>query len=111
MKKCNKFIKDSGISNRTKLKLIQAMIFSIVLYGCESWTLKIADKRKIDAFKMWTWRRVLKVTWLDRWTNASILQEIKPSCSLEALATKYKLIYFGLVMGNPVQLKDKFVTI
>ena len=81
MKKCNKFIKDSGISIRTKIKLIQVIIFPIVLYGWESWTLKIADKRKIDAFEMWTWRRVLKVTWLDRRTNVSILQEIKPSGS------------------------------
>lgn len=96
--KLNSFVKDTGISIKTKIKLIQTMVFPIILYGCESWTMRVEEKRKVDTFEMWAWRKILNVKWTDKKTNAEILEKIKPSISLEAKATKLKLEYFGHVM-------------
>ena len=79
----------------TKVHLVKAMVFPVVMYGCESWTIKKAECRRIDAFEPWCWRRLLKVPWTARRCNQSILKEISPGCSLEGLMLKLKLQYFG----------------
>ena len=79
----------------TKLCLDKAMVFPVVMYGCESWTIKKAECQRIDAFELWCWRRLLKVRWTARRSNQSILKEISPGCSLEGLLLKLKLQYFG----------------
>ena len=82
----------------TKIHLVKAMVFPVVMYGCESWTIKKAEHRRIDAFEMWCWRRLLRVPWTARRSNQSILKEISPGCSLEGLMLKLKLQYFGHLM-------------
>ena len=82
----------------TKVCLVKAMVFPVVRYGCESWTVKKAECRKIDAFELWCWRRLLRVPWTARRSNQSILREISPGCSLEGLMLKLKLQYFGHLM-------------
>ena len=82
----------------TKVRLIKAMVFPVVTYGCESWTVKKAECRRIDAFELWCWRRLLRVPWTERRSNQSILKEISPGCSLEGLMLKLKLQYFGHLM-------------
>ena len=77
------------------------MVFPVVMYGCESWTIKKAEQRRIDAFELWCWRRLLRVPWTERRDNQSILKEISPGCSLEALMLKLKLQYFGHLMRRP----------
>ena len=79
----------------TKVHLFKAMVFLVVLYGCESWTVKKAERRRIDAFELWCWRRLLRVLWTERSSNQSILKEISPGCSLEGLMLKLKLQYVG----------------
>ena len=79
----------------TKVHLVKAMLFLVVLYGCESWTIKKAEYRRIDAFELWCWRRLFRVPWTARRSNQSILKEISPGCSLEGLMLKLKLQYFG----------------
>ena len=81
-----------------KAHLVKAMVFPVVMYGCESWTKKKAECRRIDAFEMWCWRRLLRVPWTARRSNQSILKEIGPECSLEGLMSKLKLQYFGHLM-------------
>ncbi|WP_337899558.1 hypothetical protein, partial [Mesomycoplasma ovipneumoniae] len=81
-----------------KVCLVKAMVFPVVMYGCESWTIKKAECRRIDAFELWCWRRLLRVPWTARRSNQSILKEISPGCSLEGLILKLKLQYFGLLM-------------
>ena len=83
---------------RTKVHLVKAMVFPVVMYGCESWTVKKAERRRIDAFELWYWRRLLRVPWTARRSNQSILKEISPGCSLEGLMLKLKLQYFGHLM-------------
>ena len=78
--------------------LVKAMVFPVVMYGCESWTMKKAEPQRIDAFEVWCWRRLLKVPWTARRSNQSILKEISPGCSLEGLMLKLKLQYFGRLM-------------
>ena len=78
--------------------LVKAMVFPVVMYGCESWTVKKAEHRKIDAFELWCWRRLLRVGWTASRSNQSILKEISPGCSLEGLMLKLKLQYFGHLM-------------
>ena len=80
------------------LCLVKAMVFPVVMFGCESWTVKKAERRKIDAFELWCWRRLLRVPWTARRSNKSFLKEISPGCSLEALMLKLKLQYFGHLM-------------
>ena len=82
----------------TKVHLVKAMVFPVVMYGCESWIVKKAECRKIDAFELWYWRRLLRVPWTARRSNQSILKEISPGCSLEGLMLKLKLQYFGHLM-------------
>ena len=82
----------------TKVRLIKAMVYPVALYGCESWTVKKAECRRIDAFELWCWRRLLSVPWTARRSNQSILKEINPGCSLEGVMLKLKLQYFGHLM-------------
>ena len=82
----------------TKVRLVKAMVFPVVMYGCESWTVKKAENQRIDAFKLWCWRRLLQVPWTARRSNQSILKEISPGISLEGLMLKLKLQYFGHLM-------------
>ena len=87
-----------AITLPTKVLLVMAMVFPVVMYGCESWTVKKAEHKRIDAFELWCWRRLLRVPWTARRSNQSILKEISPGCSLERLMLKLKLQYFGHVM-------------
>ena len=82
----------------TKVHLVKAMVFPVVMYGCESWTVKRAERQRIDAFEVWCWRRLLRVPWTARRSNQSILKEISPGCSLEGMILKLKLQYFGHLM-------------
>ena len=90
--------KSRDITLPTKVCLVKAMVFLVVMYGCESWTVKKAECRRIDAFELWCWRRLLRVLWTTRRSNQSILKEISPGCSLEGLMLKLKLQYFGHLM-------------
>ena len=81
-----------------KIHLVKAMVFPVVMYGCESWTIKKAEHQRVDAFELWCWRRLLRVPWTARRSNQSILKEISPGCSLEGLILKLKLQYFGHLM-------------
>ena len=87
--------KSRGITLPTKVCLVKAMVFLVVMYGCESWTVKKAEHQRIDAFELWCWRRLLRVPWTARRSKQSILKEISPGCSLEGLMLKLKLQYFG----------------
>ena len=89
----------------TKVRLVKAMFFPVVMYGCESWTVKKAEHRRIDAFEVWCWRRLLRVPWTARKSNQSILKEISPGCSLEGLMLKLKLQYFGHLMRRADSLE------
>ena len=91
-------LKSRGITLPTKVHLVKALVFLVVMYGCESWTIKKAEHRRIDAFELWCWRRLLKVPWTARKSNQSILKEISPEYSLEGLILKLKLQYFGHLM-------------
>ena len=90
--------KCKDITLPTKVHLVKAMVFPVVMYGCESWIVKKAEHRRIDAFELWCWRRLLRVPWTTRRSNQSILKEISPGCSLEGLMLKLKLQYFGHLM-------------
>ena len=90
--------KSRDITLPTKVHLVKAMVFPVVIYGCESWTVKKAEHRRIDAFEVWCWRRLLRVPWTARRSNQSILKEISPGCSLEGLMLKLKLQYSGHLM-------------
>ena len=90
--------KSRDITLPTKVRLVKAMVFPVVMYGCESWTVKKAEHRRIDAFELWCWRRLLRVPWTARRPNQSILKEISPGCSLEGMTLKLKLQYFGHLM-------------
>ena len=95
MTNLDSIFKSRDISLLTKVHLVKAMVFPVVMYGCESWTVKKAERRRIDAFEMWYWRRLLRVPWTARRSNQSILKEINPEYSLEGLMLKLKLQYFG----------------
>ena len=90
--------KSRDITLPTKVRLVKAMVSPVVMYGCESWTVKKAEYRRIDAFELWCWRRLLRVPWTSRRSNQSILKEISPGCSLEGMMLKLKLQYFGHLM-------------
>ena len=98
MTNLDSILKSRDIILPTKVCLVKAMVFSVVMYGCESWTIKKAEHRRIDAFELWCWRRLLRVPWTTRRSNQSILREISPECSLEGLMLKLKLKYFGHLM-------------
>ena len=89
----------------TKVRLVKAMVFPVIMYGCESWTVKKDERRKIDAFELWCWRRLLRVPWTARRFNKSILKEISPGCSLGGLMLKLKLQYFGHLMRRADSLE------
>ena len=97
-------LKSRDVALQTKVRLVKAMVFSVVMYGFESWTIKKAERRRIDAFELWCWRRLLRVLWAARRSNQSILKEISPECSLEGLMLKLKLQYFG----HPMQKTDSW---
>ena len=90
--------KGRDITLSTKVRLVKAMVFPVVMYGCESWIMKKTERRRIDAFELWCWRRLLRVPWTARRSNQSILKEISPGCSLEGMLLKLKLQYFGHLM-------------
>ena len=91
-------LKSRDITLPTKLCLVKAIVFPVVMYGCESWTVKKAERQRIDAFELWCWRRLLRVPWTARRSSQSILKEISPGCSLEGMMLKLKLLYFGHLM-------------
>ena len=91
-------LKSRDITLPTKVRLVKAMVFPEIMYGCESWIVKKAEHQRIDAFELWCWRRLLRVPWTARRSNQSILREISPGCSLEGLMLKLKLQYFGNLM-------------
>ena len=91
-------LKSRDITLPTKVCLVKAMVFPVVMYGCESWAVKKAERQRIDAFELWCWRRLLRVPWTTRRSNQSILKEIRPGCSLEGLMLKLKLQCFGHLM-------------
>ena len=97
--------KSRDITLPTKVCLVKAVVFPVVMYGCESWTVKKAEGQRIDAFKLWCWKRLLRVPWTARRSNQFILKEISPGCSLEGLMLKLKLQYFGHLIGrtNPLE--------
>ena len=90
--------KSRDITLSTKVRLVKAMVFPVVVYGCVSWTVKKAERRRIDVFELWCWRRLLRVPWTARRSNQSILKETSPGCSLEGLMLRLKLQYFGYLM-------------
>ena len=105
MTNLHSILKSRDITLPTKVRLVKAMVFLVVMYGCESWTVKKAEHRRIDAFEQWCWRRVLRVPWTARRSNQSILKEISPGCSLEGLMFKLKIQYFGHLMQRANSLE------
>ena len=97
--------KSRGITLPTKVHLVKAMVFPVVMYGCESWTIRKAEGQRIDAFELWCWRSLLRVPWTARRSNQSILKEISPEYSLEGLMLKLKLQYFGPLMRRADSLE------
>ena len=98
MTRLDSIFKSRDITLLTKVRLVKAMVFPVVMYGCESWTIKKAEHQRTDAFILWCWRRLLRVPWMARRSNQSILKEISPGCSLKGLMLKLKLQYFGHLM-------------
>ena len=105
MANLDSILKSRDITLPTKVHLVKAMVFPVVMYGCESWTIKKAECRRIDAFELWCWRRLLRVPWTARRSNQSILKEINPEYSLEGWTLKLKLQYFGYLMWRTVSLE------
>ena len=106
MTNLDSIFKSRDIMLPTKVHLVKAMVFPVVMYGCESWTVKKAERRRINAFELWCWRRLLRVPWTARRSNQSILKEISPGISLEGMILKLKLQYFGHLMQR-VDLLEK----
>ena len=102
-------LKIRDITLPTKVHLVKAMVFPVVMYGCESWTVKKAERRRIDAFELWYWRKLLRVPWTTRRSNQSILKEISPGCSLEGLMLKLKLQYFRHLMRRVDSLEKSLM--
>ena len=100
MTKLDSILKSRDITLPTKVRLVKAMFFPEVMYGCEIWTVKKAELQRIDAFELWCWRRLLRVPWTARRSNQSILKEIGPGCSSEGMMLKLKLQYFGHLLGR-----------
>ena len=105
MTNLDSILKSSDITLSTKVHLVKAMVFPVVMYGCESWIIKKAERRRIDAFELWCWRRLLSVLWTARRSSQSILKESSPGCSLEGLMLKLKLQYFGHLMQRTDSLE------
>ena len=98
MTNLDSILKSRGITLPTKVHLVKTMVFPVVMYGCESWTVKKAEHRRIDTFELWCWRRLLRVPWTARRSKQSILKEISPGCSLKGMMLKLRLQYFGHLM-------------
>ena len=98
MTNLDSILKSRDITLPTKVCLVEAVVFPVVMYGCESWTVKKAERRRIDAFELWCWRRLLSIPWTARRSNQSIVKETSPGCSLEGLMLRLKLQYFGHLM-------------
>ena len=105
MTNLDSIFKSRDITLLTKVRLVKAMVFPVVMYGCESWTIKKAERRRIDAFELWCWRRLLTVPWIARRPNQSILKEISPQYALEGLMLKMKFQYFGHLMQGTDSLE------
>ena len=105
MTKLDSIFKSRDITLPTKVRLVKAMVFPVIMYGCESWTVKKAERQRINAFELWCWRRLLRFPWTARRYNQSILKEISPECSLEGLMLKLKLQYFGHLMRRADSLE------
>ena len=106
MTNLDSIFKSRDITLPTKVRLVKALFFPVVIYGCESWTMKKAERRRIDAFELWCWRRLLRVPWTTRRSNQSILKEISPGCSLEGMMLKLKLQYFGHLIRRVDSLEN-----
>ena len=109
MTNLDSIFKSRDITLPTKVHLVKAMVFPVVMYGCESWSVKKAECRRIDAFELWCWRRLLRVPWTARKSNQSILKEISPGCSLEGMMLKLKLQYFGHLMRRVDSLEKSLM--
>ena len=107
MTNLDSILKSRYITLSTKVHLVKTMVFPVVMYGCENWTIKKAERRRPDAFELWCWRRLLRAPWTARRSNQSILKEISPQCSLEALMLKLKLQYFGHMMQRGDSFEEK----
>ena len=105
MTSLDSILKSRDITLLTKVHLVKATVFPVAMYGCESWTIKKAERRRIDSFKLWCWRRLLRFPWTARRSSQSILKEISPGCSLEGLMPKLKLQYFGHLMRRADSLE------
>ena len=108
MTNIDSILKSRDITLPTKVHLVNTMVFPVIMYGCESWTIKKAEHRRIDAFELWCWRRLLRVPWTARRSNQSILK-IRPKCSLEGLMLKLKLQYFGHLMQRADSLENNLM--
>ena len=111
MTNLDSILKSRDITLPTKVRLVKAMIFPVVMYGCETWTIKKAEQGIFDAFELWCWRRLLRVPWTARRSNQSILEEISPGYSLEGLMLKMKLQYFGHLMLRTDSLKKTLIDV
>ena len=109
MANLDSIFKSRDITLPTKVHLVKAMVFPVITYGCESWTVKKADHQRIDAFELWSWRRLLRAPWTARRSNQSILKEISPGCSLEELTLQLKLQYFGHLMQRVDSLEKNLM--
>ena len=109
MTNLDSILKSRDIILSTKVHLVKAMVFPVVLYGCQSWTVEKAEHRRIDAFELWCWRRLLRVPWTARRSNQSILKEISPGCSLEGLMLRLKLQYFGHLIQRVDSLEKTLI--
>ena len=109
MTNLDSILKSGDVTLPTKVRLVKAIVFPVVMYGCESWTIKKAKRRRIDAFKLWCWRRLLSIPWTARRSNQSILKEISHECSLKGLMLKVKLQYFGHLMRRADSLKRTLI--
>ena len=109
MTNLDSILKSRDITLPTKVHPVKAMVFPVVMYGCESWTVKKAECRRIDAFELWCWKRLLRAPWTARRSNQSILKEISPGCSLEELMLKLKLQYFGQLMRRADSLEKTLI--
>ena len=105
MTNLDSIFKSRDITLPTKVRLVKAMVFPVVMYGCESWTVKKAERQRIDSFELWCWGRLLRIPWTSRRSNQSILKEIRPGCSLEGLKLKLKLQHFGHLMRRADSLE------
>jgi len=105
MTNLDSILKSRDITLPTKVRLVKAMVFPVVMYGCESWTVKKTERQRIDAFELWCWRRLLRIPWTARRSNQSILKDIRPGCSLKGLMLKLKLQYFGHLMWRADSLE------